>query len=143
MTSTEQLYVAVQPTEYNTGKATILQCQASILHILRRYQTLQLLWKEKKLLRSKLNKVFNTAIKNIDESTNNMPMPKAVLKRIEQEQKEREERKKKQQAQKEKEEKEKRKQEQTIRKKTITKKKKNSIDEELAEIQRKLNTLTR
>ena len=133
MAASNELYVAIESSEYKGGKRKILECEASILKILKHYSALRLLAKEKKLLRNKLVKVFSSAISEVETANSKMPVPRAVLKRIEKEKKEREKRKK--------EREERIKKEAEAKKKMSAKKKASGIDEELAEIQEKLRAL--
>lgn len=85
MESGDELYVSIGRPVYRGGKAKVLGSQESLLKIMKIFANLKVLWKEKKRLRTVVSKMLSEAVSDINSANASMPVPKAILRKIEKE----------------------------------------------------------
>ena len=76
MASEEELFISINPSTYRENKSNILKSQANLLQSLKRLHNLQVITRQKKDFKERLNKLLLTTISKIDLIQNKMPTPK-------------------------------------------------------------------
>jgi chaperonin cofactor prefoldin len=75
MASRNELYLSVNSENYKNSKLNVLNIQANILKILRHFQNLKVLSRQKEDLKKRLHKLSSSLISEIGSIQNKMPSP--------------------------------------------------------------------
>ncbi len=73
MASKEEIYFSLNREDYKNSKSNILNSQANILKILRHFQNLKVLSRQKEDLKKRLHKLSSSVISEIELIQNKMP----------------------------------------------------------------------
>ena len=73
MASKEEIYLSLNKEDYKNSKSNILNSQANILKILKHFQNLKILSRQKDDLKKRLHKLSSSLISEIELIQNKMP----------------------------------------------------------------------
>jgi len=76
MASKDELYISVEPQNYKISKSNILGSQANLLKILKHFQNLKVLARQKEDLKKKLHKSSESLISQMRIMQEKIPTPK-------------------------------------------------------------------
>jgi hypothetical protein len=75
MASTEELFISISPQIYRQNKSSGLMSQVELLHSLKHLQNLKVLSRQKNDLKGKFHKLLSSIIRQVDALQAKMPTP--------------------------------------------------------------------